>query len=121
MIMAPAPAYSSGIGLRTPHFRAVLSTKPDVGFFEVHSENFFGAGGQPLSVLERVRRDYPISLHGVGLSLGGAEPLNQAHLGKLKALVDRIQPSLVSRRWSTASSPRWCPNIFAGSGSAVCS
>ena len=96
MIMAPAPAYSSGIGLRTPHFRAVLSTKPDVGFFEVHSENFFGAGGQPLSVLERVRRDYPISLHGVGLSLGGAEPLNQAHLGKLKALVDRIQPSLVS-------------------------
>jgi uncharacterized protein len=94
--MAPAPAYSSGIGLRTPHFRAVLSTKPDVGFLEVHSENYFGAGGQPLSVLERVRRDYPVSLHGVGLSLGGAEPLNQAHLGKLKALVDRIEPALVS-------------------------
>jgi uncharacterized protein (UPF0276 family) len=94
--MAPAPAYSSGIGLRTPHFRAVFSTKPDVGFFEVHSENYFGAGGQPLSVLERVRGDYPISLHGVGLSLGGAEPLNQAHLGKLKALVDRIEPALVS-------------------------
>ena len=94
--MAPAPAYSSGIGLRTPHFRAVLSTEPDVGFFEVHSENYFGAGGQPLSMLERVRRDYPVSLHGVGLSLGGAEPLNQAHLGKLKALVDRIEPSLVS-------------------------
>ncbi len=94
--MAPAPAYSSGIGLRTPHFRAVLSTKPDVGFFEVHSENYFGAGGQPLSMLERVRRDYPVSLHGVGLSLGGAEPLNQAHLSKLKALVDRIEPALVS-------------------------
>jgi uncharacterized protein len=79
-----------------PHFRAVLSTKPDVGFFEVHSENYFGAGGQPLSMLERVRRDYPVSLHGVGLSLGGAEPLNHAHLGKLKALVDRIEPALVS-------------------------
>jgi uncharacterized protein (UPF0276 family) len=69
---------------------------PSVGFFEVHSENYFGAGGQPLSLLERVRRDYPVSLHGVGLSLGGAEPLNQAHLGKLNALVDRIEPALVS-------------------------
>jgi uncharacterized protein (UPF0276 family) len=97
---APAPAYNSGIGLRTPHFRAVLSTKPDVGFFEVHSENYFGAGGQPLSMLERVRRDYSISLHGVGLSLGGAEPLNQAHLSKLRALVDRIQPLLVSEHLS---------------------
>jgi uncharacterized protein len=96
MIMTPAPAYRSGIGLRTPHFRAVLSTKPDVGFFEVHSENYFGAGGQPLSMLERVRDDYPVSLHGVGLSLGGAEPLNQGHLGKLKALVDRMEPALVS-------------------------
>ena len=62
MIMAPAPAYSSGIGLRTPHFRAVLSTKPAVGYFEVHSENYFGAGGQPLSMLERVRHDYPIRI-----------------------------------------------------------
>ena len=96
MIMTPAPAYRSGIGLRTPHFRAVQSMKPDVGFFEIHSENYFGAGGQPLSMLERVRGDYPVSLHGVGLSLGGAEPLSQAHLDKLKALVDRIEPALVS-------------------------
>ena len=96
MIMTPAPAHRSGIGLRTPHFRTVQSTKPDVGFFEVHSENYFGAGGQPLSMLERVRGDYPVSLHGVGLSLGGAEPLSQAHLDKLRALVDRIEPALVS-------------------------
>ena len=96
MTMVPAPAYSSGIGLRTPHFRPVLSTKPHVGFFEVHSENYFGAGGQSLSMLERVRGDYPVSLHGVGLSLGGAEPLSQAHLDKLRALVDRIEPALVS-------------------------
>jgi len=96
MIMTPAPAHRSGIGLRTPHFRAVQSMKPDVGFFEVHSENYFGAGSQPLSMLERVRGDYPVSLHGVGLSLGGAEPLSQAHLDKLRALVDRIEPALVS-------------------------
>ena len=96
MIMTPAPAHRSGIGLRTPHFRTVQSTKPDVGFFEVHSENYFGAGGQSLSMLERVRGDYPVSLHGVGLSLGGAEPLSQAHLDKLRALVDRIEPALVS-------------------------
>jgi len=96
VIMKPAPAYQTGIGLRTPHFRAVISTKPALGFFEVHSENYFGEGGQPISMLERVRLDYPISLHGVGLSLGGADPLNRAHLRNLKTLVDRIDPWLVS-------------------------
>ena len=60
----------TGIGLRTQHFRSVLGSLPDVGWLEVHSENFFGAGGQPLYYLERIRNHYPISLHGVGLSLG---------------------------------------------------
>jgi uncharacterized protein (UPF0276 family) len=98
--MATAPAYLTGIGLRTPHFSAVLSKKPVLGFFEVHSENFFGAGGRPLSVLERVAADYPISLHGVGLSLGTAGPLDRSHVDRLKTLVDRVRPSLVSEHLS---------------------
>jgi hypothetical protein len=96
MTMAPAPAYKTGIGLRTPHYRGVLSGRPDVGFLEVHSENYFGDGGQPLAVLERVSHHYPISLHGVGLSLGSAQSLDRAHLGKLKTLVQRFDPWLVS-------------------------
>jgi uncharacterized protein (UPF0276 family) len=96
MTMAPAPANKTGIGLRTPHYRGVLSARPDVGFVEVHSENYFGDGGQPLAVLERVSHHYPISLHGVGLSLGSTQPLNQAHLRKLKALSRRFDPWLVS-------------------------
>ena len=63
----------AGIGLRAAHYRAVLDTKPDVSWLEVHSENYFGRGGQPLYYLERVRHDYPLSLHGVGLSLGSAD------------------------------------------------
>jgi len=65
---------SAGIGLRANHCREVLETKPAVGWFEVHSENYFGAGGLPLHYLERVRARYPISLRGVGLSLGSADP-----------------------------------------------
>ena len=69
---------------------------PEVSFLEVHSENFFGDGGQPLKYLTKFREDYPISTHGVGLSLGSTDPLSQEHLKKLKRLVDRIEPALVS-------------------------
>ena len=74
----------------------MLNTLPKVAFVEVHSENYFGDGGQPLAFLERFRSEYPLSLHGVGLSLGSADALNLAHLTKLKRLVQRFEPALVS-------------------------
>jgi uncharacterized protein (UPF0276 family) len=86
----------AGIGLRAPHYREILDTRPDIGWLEVHSENYFGSGGQPLHYLERARCHYPLSLHGVGLSLGSADGLRQAHLMQLKALVERFEPALVS-------------------------
>lgn len=86
----------AGIGLRPPHYAAWLEAPPRVSFMEVHSENFFGDGGQPLAYLERFRADYAISAHGVGLSLGSASGLDARHLSKLKRLVDRIEPALVS-------------------------
>ncbi|MGA9853659.1 MAG: DUF692 domain-containing protein [Gammaproteobacteria bacterium] len=91
----PIPV-KAGIGLRPPHFKRVLSERPSVPWFELHSENFFCAGGELLDVLIRVRRDYPISLHGVGLSLGRADGPDREHLTKLSQLVERFAPALVS-------------------------
>ena len=91
-----ACAQRAGIGLRPPHYQAILAEAPAVSFLEVHSENFFGDGGQPLKYLARFREDYPISTHGVGLSLGSTDPLDPHHLKKLKRLVDAIDPVLVS-------------------------
>src|SRR3989344_162385 len=92
-----------GIGLRAEHYREVVATRPLVGWFEVHSENYFGEGGAPHYYLEQVRRDYPLSLHGVGLSLGSADALNRTHLEKLKALIQRYEPGLVSDHLSWSS------------------
>lgn len=86
----------AGIGWRAPHFRELLAQRPAIGWLEVHSENFFGEGGQPLHFLERARALYPISLHGVGLSLGSVDALSREHLSSLKRLVDRFEPGLVS-------------------------
>jgi uncharacterized protein (UPF0276 family) len=86
----------AGIGLRSPHYRDVLRERPPVGWLEVHSENFFSRGGQGLHCLEQVRAHYPVSLHGVGLSLGSADPLSRDHLHQLKQLIDRFDPTLVS-------------------------
>ena len=99
---APIPA-RAGVGLKPEHYRDILDVWPDIGWFEVHPENFMGAGGWPHHVLERVRARYPLSLHGVGLSIGGAEPLNREHLNRLAALVKRYEPGLVSEHlaWST--------------------
>lgn len=96
----------AGIGLRAPHYRDFLDSRPDIGWIEVHSENYFGAGGAPLHYLERARRDYPLSLHGVGMSLGSTDGLNIAHLQKLKCLIDRFEPELVSEHlcWSSVDS-----------------
>ena len=93
--VTPIPA-SAGVGLRAPHYREVIDTHPDVAWFEVHSENFFADGGKPHEILEQVRAQYPLSLHGVGLSLGSTDPLNVWHLEKLKGLIDRYEPGLVS-------------------------
>ena len=86
----------AGIGLRAAHYRHFLEGRPRIGWLEVHSENYFGAGGLDLHVLEHVRRDYPLSLHGVGLSLGSADDLRAQHLAKLQSLVARVDPLLVS-------------------------
>ncbi|MGH8752079.1 MAG: MNIO family bufferin maturase [Burkholderiales bacterium] len=93
----------AGIGLRAPHYRELLATRPDIGWLEVHSENYFGEGGQPLYFLEQARNHYPLSLHGVGLSLGSTDALDPGHLKKLKALIQRIEPGLVSEHlcWSS--------------------
>lgn len=86
----------AGIGLRAPHYQHFLDGRPATGWLEVHSENYFGDGGYDLHVLEHVRRDYPLSLHGVGLALGSADGLRERHLAKLQRLIDRIEPELVS-------------------------
>ncbi|MGR9074217.1 MAG: MNIO family bufferin maturase [Gammaproteobacteria bacterium] len=99
---APIPA-SAGIGLRSRYFREIIEYRPDIAWFEVHSENYFGDGGPPLLYLERIRRDYPLSLHGVGLSLGSVDPIDQNHLRQLKALADRFEPGLVSEHMSWSS------------------
>ena len=91
-----------GIGLRSPHVARVRSERPAIGWFEVHSENYFVDGGPALAALDAVRANYPISLHGVGMSLGSADPLDVSHLARLKRLVERVEPALVSEHlcWS---------------------
>jgi uncharacterized protein (UPF0276 family) len=91
---------ATGIGLRQPHYREVFDRRPGLGFVEVHSENFFLDGGASIRALERARELYPVSLHGVGLSLGSADGLVERHLDKLERLVDRIQPAFVSEHLS---------------------
>jgi uncharacterized protein (UPF0276 family) len=94
----------AGIGLRAAHYQALLERAPALAFLEVHTENFFAAGGQPLAWLERFRGRYPLSFHGVGLSLGSADPLDERHVARLEQLVSRFEPALVSEHlsWSSA-------------------
>jgi uncharacterized protein (UPF0276 family) len=98
----PIPA-RAGVGLRAEHYRDVLDTRPAIGWFEVHSENYFGEGGRPLAFLEAIRTHYPLSLHGVGLSLGSTDELSHTHLARIKQLIDRFQPGLVSEHLSWSS------------------
>lgn len=93
----------SGIGLRAPHYREILQQLPEAGWVEVHSENFFG-GGAPLHTLLKVREHYSVSLHGVGMGLASAQPLDLEHLSSLQRLCDAIQPAAVSEHlcWNTA-------------------
>ena len=98
----PIPA-RAGVGLKAEHYREILDTEPDIGWFEVHPENYMGAGGPPHRYLTQIRERFPLSLHGVGLSIGADRPLDGDHLARLKGLVDRYQPALVSEHlaWST--------------------
>jgi hypothetical protein len=85
-----------GVGLRTQHFQEFLETSPRVDWVEAISENFMGIGGRPLAVLEKVRRDRPVVLHGVSLAIGSVAPLDDEYLSQLKSLAERIQPTFVS-------------------------
>ena len=92
-----------GIGLRSKHYARFLAEAPSVGWIEAISENFIGVGGRPLAVLEKVRRDFPVVLHGVSLSIGSVDPLDREHLAGLRELADRIEPAYVSDHlcWGT--------------------
>ena len=101
--MSLALPIAAGIGLRTPHVREVLERRPAIPWFEIHSENYFADGGPALATIERIRADYPLAMHGVGLSLGSTDPLDREHLRKLARLAGRIAPALVSEHlcWSS--------------------
>ncbi|MGQ0650767.1 MAG: MNIO family bufferin maturase [Betaproteobacteria bacterium] len=100
--MSLAGATGAGVGLRAPHYAGFLAARQPAALLEVHSENYFGDGGYDLHVLERLREDYPVSLHGVGLGLGSAGAWDEGHTARLRALVQRIEPALVSEHccWS---------------------
>jgi uncharacterized protein (UPF0276 family) len=99
---ATIPA-SAGIGLRAGHQREFLNGRPPIAWLEVHSENYFAAGGPGHAALERIRCDYPLSFHGVGLSLGSTDPLDRGHLRRLSQVIDRYEPGLVSEHLSWSS------------------
>lgn len=96
----------AGLGLKPEHYGEIIEGRPDVGFFEVHAENYMGAGGPPHRYLETISAHYQLSLHGVGLSIGGAAPLDKAHLARLKVLNERYDPASFSEHlaWSTHDS-----------------
>jgi uncharacterized protein len=98
----PAPQ-KSGAGFKPEHLPDILNDTRKVGFFEVHAENYMGQGGAPLAQLELLRRDYPLFVHGVGLSIGGFGDLDKLHLARLKNVVSRFEPIIVSEHlaWST--------------------
>jgi uncharacterized protein (UPF0276 family) len=92
-----------GIGLRHPHYYQVLEEKPDIGWLEVHTENFMLKGGPLLDLLFAIRQHYPLSFHGIGLSLGSASGIRNDHLKRIKKLLQRFDPFLISDHlsWST--------------------
>jgi uncharacterized protein (UPF0276 family) len=101
---ARAP-YGVGVGLRHAHYDDFLRGAPRVDWIEVHSENYFGDGGLDLHVLDTVRRDLPVSLHGVGLGLGSSRPLDRTHLSKLRRLAERVEPAVISEHLCWSATP----------------
>ncbi len=92
-----------GVGLKPEHFREILASAPDLGFFEVHAENYMVDGGPFHHYLTRIRENYCLSIHGVGLSIGGESALDEAHLDRLARLLDRYQPESFSEHLAWAS------------------
>jgi len=90
------PFLGFGLGLRTDHYQYVIENKPQVDWFEIISENYMVPGGKPLTNLDRIRQDYPMVMHGVSMSIGSTDPLNQTYLQKLKTLIDRVEPKWIS-------------------------
>ena len=92
-----------GIGFKSEHFQDLKDGQPDLAFIEIHAENYMGAGGVPFAMLDRLRTHYALSVHGVGLSIGGEKPLDDAHLKRVKAVCDRFEPASFSEHlaWST--------------------
>jgi uncharacterized protein (UPF0276 family) len=93
----------AGVGLKAEHYRTIVETLPDIGFFEVHAENYMGAGGPPHRYLSAIRERYRLSLHGVGLSIGADRPLDKEHLNRLNRLILLYRPGLFSEHlaWSS--------------------
>jgi uncharacterized protein (UPF0276 family) len=93
----------AGVGLKPEHYADIIATGPDLGFFELHAENYMGAGGPPHRYLTEIAARYPLSIHGVGLSIGGEAPLDRDHLWRLRQLLDRYRPASFSEHlaWST--------------------
>jgi len=100
----------AGVGLRAQHHLHVLNETPRVGWLEVHSENFFADGGSHIDALFKIRGHYPLSLHGVGLSLGSADSLSNEHLALLRRAIARFEPDLVSEHLSWSSFGGWVAN-----------
>jgi hypothetical protein len=90
------PFLGFGLGLRPPHYHAILDTRPAVDWFEILSENYLVPGGKPLHFLDRIRADYPMVMHGVSLSIGSTDALDMAYLRDLKALAERVEPAWIS-------------------------
>ncbi|MDD5028734.1 MAG: DUF692 domain-containing protein [Rhodoferax sp.] len=113
-LLSPSPAHTvgaaastlpprAGVGLKPEHFQEILATRPDIGFFEVHAENYLVPGGPFHHYLGLIRQRYPLSIHGVGLSIGADAPLDLQHLNALQRLLDKYQPQSFSEHlaWST--------------------
>jgi uncharacterized protein (UPF0276 family) len=92
-----------GVGLKPEHFSEILASSPELGFFEVHAENYMVDGGPFHHYLSRIRENYCLSIHGVGLSIGGQSPLDEEHLNRLARLLDRYQPESFSEHLAWAS------------------
>ncbi|MCX7146284.1 MAG: DUF692 domain-containing protein [Sulfuritalea sp.] len=101
----PAPGLPArgGVGLKPEHFRDILASAPDLGFFEIHAENYMVDGGPFHHYLSRIRENYPLSIHGVGLSIGSESALDEEHLNRLARLLDRYQPESFSEHLAWAS------------------
>lgn len=93
----------TGISLKPAYYQAILDTRPSVGFFEIHAENYLSKGGPALHYLRQIREHYPITVHGVGLSIGGESPINTAHLERISHLINEIEPPVFSEHlaWSS--------------------